>query len=103
MAFPAAYGLLGATVLVRLFRGPLRLPPLALAAADVAENLTVAALALMHTGAHSPLAWLAASFTLVKTVLIVATLAATVIGVARWRWVRLRRRPGMADGAAGGP
>ena len=91
MAFPAAYGLLGAIVLVRLFRGPLWLLPLALAAADVAENLTVAALALAYTGSPSPLAWLAASFTLVKTVLIVATVAATVIGTARWLWMRIRR------------
>ena len=91
MAFPAAYGLLFAILLVRLFRGPFWLLPLALAAADVAENLTVAALALMHTGSPTPLAWLAASFTLVKTVLIAATLAATVLGATRWLWGRIRR------------
>lgn len=91
MVFPAAYGLLFAILLLRLFRAPLWLLPLALAAADVAENLTVAALALAHAGAPSPLAWLAAVFTLVKTVLIAATLAATGIGATRWLCMRIRR------------
>ena len=82
-AFPLACGLL------RLFRAPLFV--LALAGADVLENLTVAALALGHAGPPSPVAWLAAGFTLVKTVLIVATLAATGAGAARRLWVRMRR------------
>ena len=59
MAFPLAYGLLFAIVLVRLFRAPLFVLALALAGADVLENLTVAALALGHAGAPSPVAWLA--------------------------------------------
>ena len=91
VAFPLAYGLLFAVVLVRLFRAPLFVLPLALAGADVLENLTVAALALGHAGAPSPVAWLAAGFTLVNTVLIVATLAATGAGAARRLWVRMRR------------
>ena len=91
MAFPLACGLLFAIVLVRLFRAPLFVLPLALAGADVLENLTVAALALGHAGPPSPVAWLAAGFTLVKTVLIVATLAATGAGAARRLWVRMRR------------
>ena len=49
-AFPAACGLLFAIMLVRLFRAPLFVLPLALAGADVLENLTVAALALGHAG-----------------------------------------------------
>ena len=57
---------------------------------DVLENLTVAALALGHAGPPSPVAWLAAGFTLVKTVLIVATLAATGAGAVRRLWVRMR-------------
>ena len=69
-------------------RGPLYLLPLALALADALENITVAALALSYDGAPSPLAWLAALFTLVKTVLIVATMAATCVGGMRWLWVR---------------
>ena len=91
MAFPLAYGLLFAIVLVRLFRAPLFVLPLALAGADVLENLTVAALALGHAGPPSPVAWLAGGFTLVKMVLIVATLAATGAGAARRLWVRMRR------------
>ena len=62
-----------------------------MAAADVLENLTVAALALSYAGAASPLAWPATIFTLVKTVLIAATAGATVVGAIRWLWERLRR------------
>ena len=93
MAFPVAYGLLLALLLVRLWRGgaPLYLLPLAMAAADVLENLTVAALALSYAGAPTPLAWPAAVFTLVKTVLMAATAAAVGIGAIRWLWERLRR------------
>ncbi len=58
MVFPAAYGLPFAILLVRLFRAPFFLLPLATAAADVLENATVAVLALGCTGAPSPLAWL---------------------------------------------
>ena len=91
VAFPPAYGLLFAVVLVRLFRAPLFVLPLALAGADVLENPTVAARALGHAAPPSPLAWLAGGFTLVKTLLIVATLAATGAGAARWLRVRMRR------------
>ena len=93
VAFPVAYGLLLAFLLVRLWRGgaPLYLLPLAMAAADVLENLTVAALALSYAGAASPLAWPATIFTLVKTVLIAATAGATVIGAIRWLCERPRR------------
>ena len=93
MAFPVAYGLLLAILLVRLWRGgaPLFLLPLAVAAADVLENLTIAALALSYAGAPTPLAWPAAIFTLVKTALIAATAAAVGIGAMRWLWERLRR------------
>ncbi|MCY4286702.1 MAG: hypothetical protein OXC65_15350 [Thiotrichales bacterium] len=92
MLFPVAYGLLFAIVLFRLFRAPLWPLPLALAVTDALENATVAALALGYAGAPSPLAWVAAGFTLVKTALIVAVLAATGIGAVRW--LRRRRRPG---------
>ena len=93
MAFPVAYGLLLAILLVRLWRGgaPLYLLPLAMAAADMLENLTVAALVLSYAGAPTPLAWPAAIFTLVKTVLMAATAAAVGIGAMRWLWERLRR------------
>ncbi len=98
MVFPASYGLLFAILLFQLFRGgaPLYLLPLALALADVMENVTVAVLALSHDGAPSTLAWLAAVFTLIKTVLIVATLAATCVGGMRWLWLR-RRGPQRAS------
>ena len=92
MVFPASYGLLFAILLYRLFRGgaPLYLLPLVLAMADALENVTVAVLALSHDGAPSQLAWLAAVFTLVKSVLIVATLATICVGGMRWLWVRTR-------------
>ena len=90
MAFPAAYGLLLSLLLFRLFRAPFFLLPLAAAAADALENATVAALALSHAGAPSPVAWLAAAFTLAKTVLFCAALAAACAGGVRWLRVRLR-------------
>ena len=71
-AFPLACGLLFAIVLFRLFRAPLFVLPLG------------------HAGPPSPVAWLAAGFTLVKTVLIVATLAGTGAGAARRLRVRMR-------------
>ena len=93
MAFPSPTACLFAILLFRLWRGgvPLYLLPLAMAAADVLENATIAALALSHAGAPSPLAWLAAVFTLVKTILFAATVAATGIGTILWLWVRLRQ------------
>ena len=91
MIFPVCYGLLFAALLFRLFRGspPLYLLPLALALSDVLENVVVAALALGYDGTPSRLAWLAAGFTLVKTVLIVATLVALCAGGAIRLWTRL--------------
>ena len=93
MAFPIAYGVLFATLLFHLFRDgpPLYLLPIALAAADALENVTVAALVLSHTGEPSPFAWMAAVFTLAKTGLMAATFVAVGIGGARWLWFRLRR------------
>ena len=91
MAFPAAYGLLLALLLFRLFRMPFFLLPLAAAVADALENATVSVLALSHAGAPSPLAWLAAVFTLAKTVLFCAALAAICVGALRWLGARLRR------------
>ena len=93
MVFPVSYGLLFAVLLFRLFRDGARLYllPLAAALADALENITVAVLALSHDGAPSPLAWPAAVFTLVKTVLFVATLAAVFVGGMRWLWARTKR------------
>ena len=95
MVFPASYGLLFAALLFSLFRdgAQLYLLPLAVALADVLENITVAALVLSYDGAPVPLAWLAAVFTLVKTVLIVATLVAVLVGGVRQLRVRIRRLP----------
>ena len=92
MVFPVSYGLLFAVLLFLLFRGgaPLYLLPLAVALADALENITIAALALSYDGTSSPLAWLAAVFTLVKTMLFVATLAVTCAGGMRWMWTRIR-------------
>ncbi len=90
MAFPVAYGLLLAILLHRLFRAPFFLLPLAAAVVDGLENLTVAALALGYAGAPSPLAWLAAVFTLLKWLLGYAALAAAGVGAIRWLWLRVR-------------
>ena len=57
MVFPAAYGVLFAILLFRLFRSPFFL---------------------------LPLAWLAAAFTLVKALFGYATLAAVCVGGVRW-------------------
>ena len=89
MAFPVGYGLLLAFLLFRLFRAPFFLLPLAAAVADALENATVAALALSHAGAPSPLAWPAAVFTLAKTALFCAALAAICVGAIRWLRVRV--------------
>ena len=91
LAFPLAYGLLFAILLVRLFRAPFFLLPLATAAADVLENAAVAALALSYAGAPSLLAWPAAAFTLVKALCGYAGLAATLVGAVRWLWRQGRR------------
>ena len=92
MLFPVCYGLLFALLLRRLVRGAaLFLAPLGLALSDVLENATVAALALSFDGGPTSWAWLAAVFTLVKTVLIAATLAAVAVSAARRLSARLRR------------
>lgn len=94
MVFPASYGLLLAVLLSWLLRGgaPLHLLPLALASADVLENITVAALAFSYDGAATPLAWLAAVFTLIKTMLIVATLAVVFVSGMQRLWARIRHQ-----------
>ncbi|MXX64596.1 MAG: hypothetical protein F4Z36_05910 [Acidimicrobiia bacterium] len=94
MVFPASYGLLFAMLLLRMFRGraPLYLLPVTAALADALENVTVAALALSHDGAPSPLAWAAGVFTSAKTVLFVATLCVICVGGIGWMGQRLSRR-----------
>ena len=93
MVFPVAYGLLFALLLLRLFGDGRRfyLLPIAGAAADALENLSIALLASTYDGAPSSWTAVAALFTLLKSVLILATLAAAVGGVIRWLWVM--RRP----------
>ena len=93
MVFPVAYGLLLALVLLRLFEDgrPLYLLPIAGAATDVFENISIALLASTYDGAPSSWTRVAAAFTLLKSGLILATLAAAVGGAIRWLWVA--RRP----------
>jgi len=93
LIFPAAYGLLFAVLLLRLFgdRRRFYLLPIAGAAADVCENLSIALLASTYGGTPTSWARVAAAFTLLKSGLILATLAAAVVGVIRWLWVA--RRP----------
>jgi len=95
MVFPVAYGLLFALLLFRLFGDGRRfyVLPIAGAAADVFENLSIALLASTYDG--DPTSWsrVAAVFTLLKSGLILATLAAAVGGAIRWLWV-IRRESG---------
>lgn len=92
MVFPVAYGLLFALLLFRLFGDGRRfyVLPIAGVAADVFENLSIALLASTYDG--DPTSWsrVAAVFTLLKSGLILATLAAAVGGVTRRLWVVLR-------------
>ena len=93
LIFPIAYGLLFALLLLRLFgdRRRFYLLPIAGAAADVFENLSIALLASTHDGGPTSWTRVAAAFTLLKSGLILATLTAAVGGVIRWLWVA--RRP----------
>ena len=92
MIFPVAYGLLFALLLLRLFgdRRPFYLLPIAGAATDISENISIALLASTYDG--DPTSWtrVAAAFTLLKSGLILATLAAAVGGAIRW--LRVVRR-----------
>ena len=93
LVFPVAYGLLFALLLLRAFEDGRRfyLLPIAGAATDVFENISIALLASTYDGAPSSWTRVAAAFTLLKSGLILATLAAAVGGVIRWLWVA--RRP----------
>ena len=93
LVFPVAYGLLLALALLRLFGDvrPLYLLPIAGAVADVFENISIALLAATYDGAPSSWTRVAAVFTLLKSVLILAALAAAVHGTIRWLWVVRQR------------
>ncbi len=93
MIFPVAYGLLFVLLLLRVLEGgrPFYLLPFAGAAIDVFENISIAVLASTYDGAPTSWTRVAAVFTLLKSGLILATLAAAVGGVIRWLW--LVRRP----------
>ena len=93
LVFPVAYGLLLALALLRLYGNgrPFYLLPLAGAVADVFENISIALLAATYAGGPSSWTRVAAVFTLLKSVLLLAALAAVAGGVIRWLWVV--RRP----------
>ena len=85
LIFPVAYGLLLALLLLRLFGNgrPLYLLPIAGALADVFENVSIALLAATYAGAPSSWTRVAAAFTLLKSGLILTTLAAVAVGAIR--------------------
>ncbi len=93
LVFPVAYGLLLALLLFRIFAdGRPALP-----AADrggrggrLREHLHRFAGLVQDDGAPSSWTRVAATFTLLKSGLILATLAAAVGGVVRWLWVARR-------------
>ena len=91
--FPVAYGLLLALALLRLYGNgrPFYLLPIAGAVADVLENVSIALLAATYVGAPSSWTRVAAVFTLLKSVLILTALAATIVGTIRWLWAVRRR------------
>ena len=93
LIFPVAYGLTLRVPAAPRFRGRTAayLLPIAGAAADVFENLSIALLASTYAGGPSSWTRVVAVFTLLKSVLILATLATAVGGVVRWPW--LVRRP----------
>lgn len=93
LIFPVAYGLLLALALLRLFGNgrPVYLLPIAGAVADVLENVSIALLAATYDGAVSSWTRVAAAFTLLKSVLILAALVAAVYGTIRWLWVVRQR------------
>ena len=88
LLFPVVYGLLLAVALLRLVGNgrPLYLLPLGGAVADVFENISIALLAATYDGAPSSWTRVAAAFTLLKSVLLLAALAAVAGGVIRWLW-----------------
>ncbi len=87
MAFPVAYGLLLAILIVHLYRSAVahRLIglPFAAGSGDIAENVTIAYLAWSFDGSPTALAWLAAVLTAFKTALIVGSLLAVLLGVLK--------------------
>ena len=90
--FPLAYSSLMAVLLINLYapaggRTWTVLVPLLAALFDLAENVTVAGLALSYEGKEQPLARLAAVFTLTKTCLLFLSLG--LIAVGAWKaWPR---------------
>ena len=92
MVFSVAYGLLFALLLLRVFGDgrPFYLLPIAGAAADIFENISIALLAWTYDGAPSSWARVAAAFTLLKSGMILAALAAVVGGTIRWPWAARR-------------
>ena len=93
LIFPVAYGLLLALLLLRLFGDarPFYLLPIAGAVADVCENISIALLAATYAGAPSSWTRVAAVFTLLKSMLILAALAVALAGAIRWLWAVRRR------------
>ena len=88
LIFPVAYGLLLALALLPLFGDgrPFYLLPIAGAVADVFENISIALLAATYDGALSSWTRVAAVFTLLKSVLLLAAMIAAVGGMIRWLW-----------------
>ena len=96
LVFPIAYGLLFSILLFRFFedRGlRLYLLPSGAATVDVLENISIALLSANYDGAPSSFAWMAATLTLLKSGLILATLLALFGGLIHWLTRTARRGP----------
>lgn len=84
IVFPLVYGFLLVFLTIHIFSAGkaeyLILLPIIGALADVCENISIAYLALSFDGRPSPIAWLAAGFTLTKIVLLVVGTLALLLG-----------------------
>ena len=95
LIFPVIYFLLLTFLIVRLFQAEkakyLLLIPFAAALADVSENFTIAYLIStfdIHSKTKSPIAYLAATFSLTKWVMIIASLLVIIFGAMYWFFKR---------------
>ena len=83
LVFPLAYGALFAILIARA-HGPARAGllwfPLLTTVTDFCENGSIVVLALTYAGQPSPLAWVAAACTVVKSVLFVVSLLLVLAG-----------------------
>ena len=102
LIFPVAYGLLFALLLLRVFEDRRRfyLLPITERRRDVFENLSIVVAASTYDGGPTSWARGAAVFTLLKSGLLLSTLAVAVGGGIRWLWAARRPTSGTSPDTA---